>query len=68
MPRVPTVRKADLDRVLKALKDNGQAAVRVEMLGNAVTIFPGSLTGDAPSPHLSELDAWREKRRGGRAT
>lgn len=64
MPRVPTVRQADLDRVMKALKANGQGAARIEVRPGEVIIIPGALTDGEPSPHLSDLDAWRERKRG----
>lgn len=64
MPRVPTVRKADLDRVLKALADAGQPVA-------GVVVKPGGevhiLTGEPAKPSLSALDGWREKQRGDRA-
>jgi hypothetical protein len=65
MSRVPTVRKADLDRVLKALADRGQhAATIIVRPGGEVEITP-ALTTDAPGAQGGdELAAWREKRRG----
>jgi hypothetical protein len=64
MPRVPTVRQADLDRVLKAMKANGRGVARIEIRPGEVIIIPGALTEEGPSPQLSDLDAWREKQRG----
>jgi hypothetical protein len=62
MARVNTVRRSDLDRVLKALSHAGQAVVRVQIKpsGDAV-IFPTL----APTPgesQMNELEAWRAKR------
>lgn len=51
MTRVPTVRKADLDRVLKALADAGKEVGRVEVEpGGKVTILTG-----APEATLTPL-------------
>jgi hypothetical protein len=56
--RVPTVRKADLDRVLKALRDDGQSVGRVEVEpGGKITIF----TGEAAEP-LTALQQARAAR------
>lgn len=68
MTRVPTVRSADVDRVLKAMKRNGTGVARIFLRPGEVEIIPGALTDDGPAPQLSDLDAWREKRRGGRAS
>lgn len=65
MARKPTVRSADLDRVLKALDAAGHQVAGVKILpGGEVHI----LTGAPQSAPLSALDAWREKNgRGDRA-
>ncbi len=62
MSRVPGVRKADLDRAIKALKDAGCTVARVEVRpGGQVDIIP-ALTG---AGQLDELEAWRVKRASG---
>ncbi len=58
MPRAVAIRKADLDRVLKALRDSGRDVGRVEITPTGITIVP-RLT-DAPP--VDELSAWRAKR------
>jgi hypothetical protein len=66
MPRAPAIRKADLDRVLKAIADAGQIVARVEIRpGGQIDIIP-ALTSDISASQLDELEAWRAKR-GGRA-
>lgn len=58
MSRVATVRKADLDRVLKALRDDGQTVGRVEIEPSGkVVILPG-----APEGALTPLEKWRAQR------
>jgi hypothetical protein len=71
--RVPTVRKADLVRVLKALADRGLAAGSVLVRpGGDVVITPtiaGALTVGPiipPDAEAQNLDEWREKKRGRR--
>jgi hypothetical protein len=67
MPRVPTVRQADLARVIKALIDAGQGVARVIVRpGGVVEIVPG-LTPPAPAPEPTPLDAWRGRKRGDHA-
>lgn len=68
MPRVPTVRQADLERTLRALAAQGLTAARVEITPAGVVIIPGpagaaaALT--APSAGVtSYLDEWRAERR-----
>lgn len=68
MTRVPTVRTADVARVVKALAANGRGVARILIRPSEVEIIPGALTDGEPAPQLSDLDAWREKRRGGRAS
>jgi len=78
MARVPTVRKADLDRVLAALAAAGQVATRVEVRpGGVVVIVPGAapdpaaretgspagLTLVAPDAQPATLEEWRERRK-----
>jgi hypothetical protein len=66
MPRAPGIRKADLDRVLKAMADAGQIVARVELRpGGHVDIIP-ALTSGGSDVQVDELEAWRAKR-GGRA-
>lgn len=82
MARAPTVRRADLDRVLAALARAGQVAARVEVKpGGVVVIVPGPApveiaAANAPALTLVEdrdkpadLDQWRasRKQRGDRA-
>lgn len=58
MSRVPTVRKADLDRVLKALRDDGQTVGRVEVEpGGKVVILTGK-----PDTTLTALELARARR------
>jgi len=58
MPRVPTVRKADLDRVLQALRADGQTIGRVEIEpGGKVTILLGK-----PEATLTPLERGRLER------
>jgi hypothetical protein len=55
------VRKSDLDRVLKALKDAGQAARQIEMRPDGgVLITPGE--GLELRATSSDLDEWRTRR------
>lgn len=55
MARVATVRKADLDRVLKALRDDGQTVGRIEVEpGGKVVILTGQ-----PEATLTPLERWR---------
>lgn len=62
MSRVPTVRKADLDRVLKALADAGQRVARIEVKpGGQVDIIPADLTS-ANVTSLNALDRRRAER------
>lgn len=80
MPRVPTVRKADLDRAIKALADAGMTVAAVEVRpGGQVVITPkpasSALTGADPASQPPEpsqgppedLEAWRNRKRGLRA-
>lgn len=80
MTRVPTVRKADLDRAIKALADAGMTVAAVEVRpGGQVVITPKpaptALTADdlasqPPEPSQGppeDLDAWRHRKRGHRA-
>lgn len=61
MPRVATVRKADLDRVLKALTDRGLTVARVEVTPAGVNIIPGALTVTSVAP-LTPLEQFRAER------
>lgn len=62
MPRVNTVRRGDLDRVLKALSHAGQTVARVEIRPSGeVIVFPTLASSQADS-QMSELEAWRAKR------
>lgn len=74
MPRGPATRKADLDRVLKALADAGMAPAKVIVRpGGEIEITPGPRpkVGDLQAPPLTpepapgqvdDLDAWRQQR------
>jgi hypothetical protein len=65
MSRTPTLRKADLDRVLKALADKGLGVASVVVRpGGEVVITPTALTGQGPPVHVSALDSYRERKRG----
>lgn len=68
MPRVPTVRRSDLDRTLAALKSAGHEVARVELRPGGEIVI---LTGEPQAPQVAApatgLDAWREKKRGLRA-
>jgi hypothetical protein len=79
MPRAPTIRAADLDRVLKALAKAGQTVDRVEVRpGGSVLIVPkpaparaptaaadpaATLTPEPPARDVSDLDRFREEKR-----
>lgn len=64
MPRIPTVRRADLDRTLKALQAAGYAPGQVEVRpGGEVVITPRALTAEPAPSQPDELTAWREQRR-----
>lgn len=70
MPRVPTVRQADLERTLRALAAQGLAPARVDITPTGVTIIPGpanapspALTANEPRVSPTRLDDWREGRR-----
>lgn len=68
MPRVPTVRKADIDRTLAALKAAGHDVARVELRpGGEVVILTGQPLPPQGAAPVSALDEWREKKRGARA-
>lgn len=65
MPRVPTVRKADLDRALAALKAAGHQVARVEVKpGGDIIILTGEPLAANDLHAASPLDAWRERKRG----
>lgn len=64
MTRVPTVRTADVARVLKAMKAEGRGVARIFIRPSEVEIIPGALTDDGAAPQLSDLDAWRNRKRG----
>lgn len=76
MSRVPTVRKADLDRVLKALKDAGLTcgAVLVRPGGEVVITpapageAPPTLTATPAGEQPADLDSWRVRKDGRRAS
>jgi len=62
MPRAPTVRRGDLDRVLQALSRAGHPLGRVEIRPSGeVIIFPTLAAAPADS-QMDDLDAWRAKR------
>ena len=62
MARVPTIRKADLDRTMKALADAGFTVVEVRVLpGGEVKIIP-ALTGSTPKAELTPLEEARARR------
>ncbi len=61
MSRVPTVRQADLNRVLRALKDANLTAGRIEVRpGGEVIIIPTSSTAQPAS--ADPLEHWRQER------
>lgn len=63
MSRVPTVRKADLDRSLAALKAAGHDIAGVTIKpGGEVMILTGAPTMPHQSVPKSALDVWRETR------
>lgn len=62
MPRVPTVRKADLDRVLRALTDAGQRAASVVVRPGGEIVITPALTADTSGQQVDDLTAWRTNR------
>jgi hypothetical protein len=70
MPRGPTLRQADVERVIRALAAHGLAPGRIEIApGGTVVITPAPLTapdGGVPMPDqaVSSLDDWRARKRG----
>jgi hypothetical protein len=59
--RARAVRKSDLDRVLRALRDAGQAVRQIEMRPDrGVLIMPGER--QSLHPRDNELDEWRARR------
>lgn len=67
MTRTPTIRKADLDRVLKAIKDAGQEVGSIVVRpGGVVEITPALTTGGSAAQR-DELAQWRERRNARRA-
>lgn len=66
MPRVPTVRRADLDRALAALKAAGFDVARIDLKpGGEITILTGEPLAATDSAPVAPLDAWRERRQRG---
>lgn len=62
MSRVPTVRQVDLNRILRALKDNDLIAGRIEVRpGGEVIIIPASSSTQVSGP-ADELERWRQER------
>lgn len=61
MTRVATVRKADLDRVFRAIRDDGQRVARVEVRPGGIVEIIAGLTSAAPNA-LSDDDVnpWGE--------
>jgi hypothetical protein len=70
MSRGPGVRQADIDRAVAVLQARGLGIARIEVqAGGVVHVIPGApLTKPDPSEQPADLDSWREKRRGGRAS
>ena len=74
MPRGPTPRQSDIDRVLKALAARGLAAAKIEVRpGGGVVITPGpapaagaqpALTAPAAGTQPAGLDEWRARKHG----
>jgi hypothetical protein len=72
MPRGPTLRQADVERVIRALAAHGLAPSRIEIApGGGVVIIPRPAAADAAplTPPLdgvsvTSLDLWRAKKRG----
>lgn len=63
MPRVATVRRSDLDRVLAALKAAGESIAGAEVQpGGAVRILTGEPMKPTDSVPVAPLDAWRQER------
>lgn len=67
MSRVPTVRKADLDRAIKALRDAGYSVQRIEARPGGVLLIIPALTGAAGGGQVDDLDQRRQRRNAERA-
>lgn len=64
--KTPTVRQADIDRALKALKANGESVARIQIRPGEVLIIPG-LPEAPPTEHVDALAEWRVKKDARRA-
>lgn len=60
--RVPTVRKADLDRVLKSLADHGQRPGTIIVRPSGEVEITPALTGEPAGGQGDDLDEWRRRR------
>lgn len=75
MSRVPTVRKADLDRALRAIAAAGLGVAEIRVRpGGEIIITPGPkpntaapLTPEAEPAPPADLDQWRARKNGRRA-
>jgi hypothetical protein len=56
------VRKSDLDRVLKALQDAGQAVGQIEVRPDGIVLITPAAESFGVSVPANELDAWRARR------
>ena len=63
MPRGAAVRRADIDRAIKALHANGLELGGVEVMpGGGVRVLPKDLTLAAQGAVVDEFEAWSTKR------
>ncbi len=62
MSRGRTVRKSELDRVLKVLRDAGQSVRQIEMRPDGGILIVPAADSPGPSSAGAELDAWRARR------
>jgi hypothetical protein len=62
MSRGRAARKSDLDRVLKALRDAGQAIRQIEMRPDGGVLITPAAERPALSGAGGELDEWRARR------
>jgi hypothetical protein len=62
MSRGRAVRKSDLDRVLKALRDAGQSVRQIEMRPDGGVLIVPAAENPGPFGAGAELDAWRARR------
>jgi hypothetical protein len=62
MSRGRAVRKSDLDRILKALRDAGQTIRQIEMRPDGGLLIVPADEGPGLPGAGGELDAWRARR------